>query len=341
MTRRTLFPLGTALLAAATVFGLTVAPSSAEQEPLAPVLAPPETETEVEPAPAQPTALDLDPLPPLPQNGLRTGDEGETVKAMERLLFDLHFDPGPLDGVFDQATEFAVKAFEKLAGMGGTGVVDSLVWSALQDPPEVEARLPDGGSRRVEVDLPNQLLFLYQDDDLRLISHVSSGSGQVYCVEGDCQVADTPAGAHRFMWRVDGWRKSRLGRLFNPVYFTGDGIAIHGFPSVPDDPASHGCVRVPMHVGEYFPSLVENGDPIYVFDGETKVEPLAPDDPGDGARRGWTPPDFDFGPAESPEAAEAGEGAGSERSREGWLDGEAPPDSSTSTTTTPVPSLLS
>ena len=52
--------------------------------------------------------------------------------------------------------------------------------------------------------------------------------------------------------------------LYNPVYFTG-GFAIHGAKSVPNHPASHGCVRVSMSIAEYFPSLVNDGEVIEVF----------------------------------------------------------------------------
>jgi lipoprotein-anchoring transpeptidase ErfK/SrfK len=34
-----------------------------------------------------------------------------------------------------------------------------------------------------------------------------------------------------------------LGDMWRPKYFNG-GIAVHGSPSVPPYPASHGCVRV-------------------------------------------------------------------------------------------------
>jgi N-acetylmuramoyl-L-alanine amidase len=35
--------------------------------------------------------------------------------------------------------------------------------------------------------------------------------------------------------------------LWYPMYFKG-GFAIHGYPSVPAYPASHGCVRIPMWI---------------------------------------------------------------------------------------------
>ena len=74
-----------------------------------------------------------------------------------------------------------------------------------------------------------------------------------------------------FERKVDGWRNAALGRLYKPVYFN-YGIAVHGSGNVPDEPKSRGCVRIPMHIAEYFPDLVAIGDTIYVFDGVDEPE---------------------------------------------------------------------
>ena len=71
--------------------------------------------------------------------------------------------------------------------------------------------------------------------------------------------------------RVEGIRESALGRMWNPVYFN-YGIAIHGAINVPLQPASHGCIRIPMTLSEYFQTLVTNGDQVYVFDGVKEPE---------------------------------------------------------------------
>jgi hypothetical protein len=42
--------------------------------------------------------------------------------------------------------------------------------------------------------------------------------------------------------------------------------------NVPVYPASHGCVRIPMHIAQYFPSMVKSGDLVYVFDGVKEPE---------------------------------------------------------------------
>ncbi len=61
-------------------------------------------------------------------------------------------------------------------------------------------------------------------------------------------------------------RESALGGMWNPVYFN-YGIAIHGALNVPLQPASHGCIRIPLTLSEYFQQLVADGDQVYVFDG--------------------------------------------------------------------------
>ena len=43
--------------------------------------------------------------------------------------------------------------------------------------------------------------------------------------------------------QVDGWVHGTLGTLYRPKFFAGN-VGIHGSPSIPPYPASHGCVRM-------------------------------------------------------------------------------------------------
>ena len=47
-------------------------------------------------------------------------------------------------------------------------------------------------------------------------------------------------------------------------YFIG-GYAIHGYVDVPNYPASHGCLRVPIPNARQIFDWVDLGDPIYVY----------------------------------------------------------------------------
>jgi peptidoglycan hydrolase-like protein with peptidoglycan-binding domain len=201
------------------------------------------------------------------------------VLALEQRLNALHYDPGAIDGVFDSSTAFAVVAFQKVTGMGRTSRATDDVIAALQTATDPAPLVPGGGAGRVEIDVGRQVLFLYQDNNLWRILPVSTGSGARYCVDGDCARAVTPAGSYHVFQRQSGWQTSRLGRLYNPLYFNG-GIAIHGALSVPAYPASHGCVRIPMYEATWFPSKVPNGTPVYVKNGPNAPVPFnqpAPD----------------------------------------------------------------
>jgi hypothetical protein len=41
---------------------------------------------------------------------------------------------------------------------------------------------------------------------------------------------------------------------------------------VPKEPASHGCVRIPIFISNYFPALVQYNDRVFVFDGVKEPE---------------------------------------------------------------------
>jgi hypothetical protein len=282
------------------------------------------TTTTTQPTTTSTTAAVTTTTGPAPDDGvLERGERGEEVAALQRKLGELHFDPGPADGSFGTATLYAVQGFQKLAGMAPDGKVGPAVQAALADPPFPAPLVPNGEPNRIEVDKARQLLFVYTGGNLRLISHISTGSDKEYCAEGECgNKAHTPEGAFRFMWRYKGWRESRLGKLYNPVYFTGSGIAVHGSTSVPTYPASHGCVRIPMHIAEYFPSLVARGDAVYVLSGPG-------DDPGapPGGTPSGPPPDD---PPTSPDTTPA-----TTTTTTSSTTTTTPPEESTTTTTEP------
>ncbi|WP_242901938.1 L,D-transpeptidase family protein [Actinomadura terrae] len=200
---------------------------------------------------------------------LRPGAEGADVRELQRRLTSLHYDPGKADGEYGTSTQLAVWAFQAVNRLKPTGTLGPAFWRALDDPKEPRPMARRHEADRVDVDLRRQYLVLYKDGRPRLITHVSSGSGEYYCAKdrgatvARCRYAITGTGDFRTGRRAKGWEISPLGRLYNPVYFNG-GIAFHGALDVPRYPASHGCVRMPMHVAEYFPSLVGTGVAVHV-----------------------------------------------------------------------------
>ncbi|MDP1792505.1 MAG: L,D-transpeptidase family protein [Acidimicrobiales bacterium] len=219
-------------------------------------------------------------LPPIQAPaGLGQGSRGPEVQELETRLAAQKYDPGKVDGYFDSSTHHAVMSFQKVHGLKRTGRATDDVLGLIGSVGAPSALLPAGGANRVEVDLPRQVLLLWKNGELYKVVNVSTGSGKRYCVDGDCAVAVTPGGSYKVFFRRNGLRVSRLGKLWNPLYFNG-GIAIHGAPSVPAYPASHGCVRIPMYVSTWFPGQVPNGTPVYVIGGSKAAVPFnetAPD----------------------------------------------------------------
>lgn len=205
--------------------------------------------------------------------GLGIGARGAAVQTLEAKLAELRYQVGPVDGVLDGETVHGVVAFQKVHGLPRTGRATDDILARVMAAGIPGALMPGGGANRVEIDLKRQVLFLYKGGALYRTLDTSTGSGKRYCVDGACATAVTPGGSFRVTRRINGWRTSRLGRLYNPLYFNG-GIAIHGSPSVPAYPASHGCVRITMVAAGWFPGQVPNGTPVYVIGGARAAVPF-------------------------------------------------------------------
>ena len=180
-----------------------------------------------------------------------------TPLAVEQHLAGLRYFVGAVDGVVDNDTASGIMAFQKVHGLPRTGELTGDIGPRIMAASGLPAPLvPNSDVNKVEVDLTRQVLFLYENGGLSQIIPISSGTAQT----------PTPTGSYRVIRRASGWETSPLGRLYNSQYFVG-GYAIHGSPSVPNYPASHGCIRLPMSVAEWFPDHVSLGTPVYVLGG--------------------------------------------------------------------------
>jgi lipoprotein-anchoring transpeptidase ErfK/SrfK len=121
----------------------------------------------------------------------------------------------------------------------------------------------------VEIDLERQVLFVVDESGgvLRVLP-VSSGNGKLYVDRGRVQRAVTPTGTFKVQRKIKGWRRSSLGLLYYPSYIL-NGIAVHGSPSVPARPASHGCIRVPMFAAKELSALMPIGIEVVVYNQRT------------------------------------------------------------------------
>jgi lipoprotein-anchoring transpeptidase ErfK/SrfK len=134
---------------------------------------------------------------------------------------------------------------QKAAGIQRDGTVGPKTQRALDQGVRPKARSKAGTGRIVEIDLKRQLLMIVEDGQIKQTFNTSTGSNENYERDGNTYRAVTPTGRYKVSRQIDGMRNAPLGQLWRPKYFNG-GIAVHGAPSVPGYPASHGCARVSM-----------------------------------------------------------------------------------------------
>jgi hypothetical protein len=192
-----------------------------------------------------PTATSVSVPVHLPRLG--PGARGVSVLELERRLARLGYALRSVDRFYGRDTGEAVLAFQKVHGLPWTGRVTPRVWHALDRSSTPRPRYARGN--HVEVDKRRQLLLLVRGGRVVLVSHVSTGA-----------TGNTPVGRWRVYRKVTGWDWV----LWYPLYFL-RGFAIHGYPSVPAYPASHGCVRVPMWLAPRLFRQNGYGTLVYVY----------------------------------------------------------------------------
>lgn len=220
--------------------------------------------------------------PELPTEAVPTEDEpnpGETthdeeapradavdIAAVQTRLRALGYLIGPADGTEGQQTLAAVMAFQRVNDLQVDGVVGPQTLAALDAPVRVP-ELRGGPATRIEVDLDRQILHLVEGGERVVTLKVSTGNGQPYrTASGGTAYARTPIGEFVIERRIHGVRNAALGTLYDPLYFH-RGFAIHGSPSVPAGPASHGCVRVSRADAAWLIQRVPDGTPVHLYGG--------------------------------------------------------------------------
>lgn len=173
----------------------------------------------------------------------------------------------------DASLRHAVTAFQKVEGRSRTGILTVEELQVLRRAERPKA--VDPTHTYIEIDLNRQVLFIVDAKGVvEKILPVSSGSGELFTEGGRTRRALTPTGKFKVQRKIAGWRKSTLGLLYYPNYIY-DGVAIHGNPSVPASPASHGCIRIPMFAAKEFYQLAALGTEVLIY-GDQPATLMAP-----------------------------------------------------------------
>jgi lipoprotein-anchoring transpeptidase ErfK/SrfK len=258
LTLPTLPPITAAPITdATTTVPVTEPPTSA-----APITEPPTTAAPTTEAPTTTT------FPPLPSNTEVVGasatpfvpvgkHNGSDTAAIQLRLLQLGFWNNGADGKYGNSTQQAVMAFQKYVNLPATGKVDADTATWLQALDTKAHGQTDTGTL-VEIDKGKQLLFIVVDGKTQWVLNTSTATGNPYHEAdknspGEFQdgVSITPDG----LWktnreRPEGWWEGDLGQIYRPKYFRG-GVAVHGSNSIPNYPASHGCVRVSVQAMDW------------------------------------------------------------------------------------------
>lgn len=192
---------------------------------------------------------------------LRYGQCGRVVRAFRRALNQLAMVPSN-NPCFDGKMQRAVLAFRKLNDLGRNATASkSIVKKIFNGEGGYRVRKPGLGDH-MEAPLSRQVLVFAKGDRPYAIFPIASGA----------PVTPTILGTYSVYRKDPGYNS--LGMYYSSYFIRG--YAIHGYESVPDYPASHGCLRTFIADQPRIYDLTFLGQPIYLYGNARSLNPLAP-----------------------------------------------------------------
>jgi hypothetical protein len=177
--------------------------------------------------------------------------KGKITRLYNSSLQDLGFHTGTKGSKVTEGTRLATKAFRKVNGMRRSEAYNPEIFRMLlQNRGAFKVQFPNDG-RHVEVDIGDQTMALIEGDRPVHTFHVSTGTGGTPTVRGN----------YRFYRKDPGYNEKRM---YYSAYFI-RGYATHGYSSVPNHNASHGCVRNPIQFSRFIYNWIDIGMPIHTY----------------------------------------------------------------------------
>jgi hypothetical protein len=179
-------------------------------------------------------------------------DSGKTVALFHKLLAKEGYGNAPKGKRYSSSTARAVHAFRKVNGMARTYAATPDIFKKLADGKGAYRLKYPGQGHHVEVDISRQVMVLADKGKPQRTYHISSGA------------PGTPSdrGHYTFYRKDPGY--NAIGMYYSVYYNRGE--ATHGYKSVPDYPASHGCLRNPIPDSKSIYNWINLGDGIWVYD---------------------------------------------------------------------------
>ena len=152
---------------------------------------------------------------------------------------------------FTDSTGMALLAFRKVNGMDRNEKYSKGIFKTLlEGEGGYPLQHPDEG-KHVEADLSKQVMVLADEGEPKYTFTVSSGASST----------PTVTGHYEFYLKTPGYNAKRM---YYSAYFI-RGYATHGYSSVPNYPASHGCLRNPIPDSRFIYNWINIGDDIWVY----------------------------------------------------------------------------
>jgi hypothetical protein len=147
--------------------------------------------------------------------------------------------------LWDHRVSDVILAFHKAKGMARTTSMNLATWRRMSASSRLRPRYTRPYNH-VEVDKTRQILMLVRNGRVRGTIHVSTGA-----------TGNTPLGNWNIYQRGGSY-------LYKFMAFVGN-FGIHGYPSVPAYPASHGCVREPMWAAAWTYNNTTLGERVIIY----------------------------------------------------------------------------
>ncbi len=181
---------------------------------------------------------------------LRQGQCGDVVVGFKKAMREMGYIANS-GRCFGGKTARGVLAYRKVNDMSRTSRAGAgLVKDVFKGKGAYKVRYPNAGTH-VEAPLSKQVLVFAKGDKPVAIYPISSGKSSTPTVTGHFEFIRTEPGYNSH-------------GMYYSFYFYG-GYAVHGYESVPDYPASHGCLRTFIADQPEIYERIEFGEDIFIW----------------------------------------------------------------------------
>jgi L,D-transpeptidase catalytic domain/Putative peptidoglycan binding domain len=181
-------------------------------------------------------------------------------KAVQTKLAGLGYLPDDaVTGKWDYRTMQAVIAFQAWSGLTRDGVVGPMTQAKLKGAGRPLPLDRTSKGKRVEIYRARGVVLLISSGRVVRAIHTSTGIG------GDDPDLGTPPGTWKiYRKELRSWSVPYKTWLPFAAYWNA-GWALHGYASVPAQPASHGCARLPLPEAKIVYAFARIGTPVRVI----------------------------------------------------------------------------